>query len=249
MRARALEFRLRMVIMVAVLALGFTAPWIDAGGFGRRISLLEWLATELSRTGLLRFTAATEAVILLAIALAAAAALLRVWGTAYLGHGVVNHLEMKAGCVVAGGPYRYVRNPLYLGTFAMIASMAFIMPASGALLVLILIPLFLLRLILAEEAFLAGRLGEPYLAYLHSVPRLFPRLRTSLPPSPDRPHWGRALLAEINPIGVLLIMAVLSWRYDTALMLRAILISFGVSLVVRALLPPASPTPAAPPRP
>jgi hypothetical protein len=69
------------------------------------------------------------------------------------------------------------------------------------------------------------------------VPRLIPQLRTSLLRSAQTPHWGRAVLAEINPIGVFLITAVVSWRYDQALMLRAILISFGVSLVVRALMP------------
>jgi len=243
MRAGALEFRLRLLIIVAIIAIGFLAPWIDFLGIGRHISLLEWLATELSRTGLLRFTAATPAVVLIAIALAALGALLRVWGTAYLGHGVVNHLEMKAGLVMAGGPYRYVRNPLYLGTLFMIAAIAFVMPASGALFVLIALPLFLFRLILGEEAFLSIQLGNPYRAYLRSVPRLLPRLRSNLPATHEQPRWGRALIAEINPIGIFLIMAVLSWRYDNTLMLRAILICFGLSLVVRALLPAAA-TPA-----
>ena len=57
-------------------------------------------------------------------------ALLRVWGTAYLGTGTVNSLDMKAGSVVADGPYRYVRNPLYLGLWFMVAAMAFIMPVT-----------------------------------------------------------------------------------------------------------------------
>ena len=47
------------------------------------------------------------------------------------------------------------------------------------------------------------------------------------------------------PFGTLLAQSpnVLSWRYDNTLMLRAILICFGLSLVVRALLPAAA-TPA-----
>jgi hypothetical protein len=44
-------------------------------------------------------------------------------------------------------------------------------------------------------------------------------------------------LSEINPIGVFITIACLSWTYDNSLMLRAVLITFGVSLVVRALLP------------
>jgi protein-S-isoprenylcysteine O-methyltransferase Ste14 len=237
MRASATVFRLRMAIMVVVIFLGYWAPWIEAWGWGPRTPLLEWLALELSRTGLLRFTAATPVVIVVASLLAALAAALRVWGTAYLGPGTVNSGAMKAGAVQADGPYRYVRNPLYLGTWLMLASIAFLMPVTGALFAMVLVTVLLLYLIRGEEAFLAGQLGEPYQAYLRSVPRLFPRLRSSLPPAQGKPHWGRALLAEINPIGVFLILAVLSWSYDNLLLIRAIAVWFGVSLVVRALMP------------
>jgi hypothetical protein len=48
----------------------------------------------------------------------------------------------------------------------------------------------------------------------------------------------RAALAELTPIGVFIALAFLSWSYDSRLMGRAVLIFFGASLVVRALLPP-----------
>ena len=239
-RASAIEFRLRMAINAAIVVLGFWSPWIEAWGIGRRISLMEWLALEASRTGLLPFTAATPAVIVLAALLAAAGAVLRLWGTAYLGPGVVNNLEMKAGAVVAGGPYRHVRNPLYIGLWCMIAAISFAMPATGALCTMALLSVFLLRLILGEETYLAEQLGETYRAYLQAVPRLLPRVRTNLPAAGNSPHWGKALLAELNPIGVFLIVSVLSWRYDERLMIRAFLVSLGVSLVARAVLPEAS---------
>ena len=223
--------------MAALVALGFWAPWIEALGLGTRIPLLEWAALEVSRLGLFRFTVATPFVIACATALAALGAILRVWGTAWLGSAVVNHLDIQAGPVVACGPYRYVRNPLYLGTAFMIAAMSFAMPVSGALFTLVLITVFQLRLILGEEAFLITRLGEPYRQYLRAVPRLFPRLRTTLPHSKGHPRWGSALLAEANPIGVFLIFAVLSWRYENALLIKAFLISFGASLVLRAFAP------------
>jgi protein-S-isoprenylcysteine O-methyltransferase Ste14 len=111
------------------------------------------------------------------------------------------------------------------------------MPVTGALFVLVAVPFFLLRLILGEEAFLAGQLGEPYRAYLRAVPRLFPRLRTTLPSIPSKPHWLRAVLSEISPIGVFVTLAFLSWSYNNWLMVKAIIVSFGVSLVVRALMP------------
>jgi hypothetical protein len=41
----------------------------------------------------------------------------------------------------------------------------------------------------------------------------------------------------LNPIGVFITLAFLSWSYDNLLMVKAIIVSFGVSLIVRALLP------------
>jgi protein-S-isoprenylcysteine O-methyltransferase Ste14 len=215
------------------------------GGFMGRIALLEWLALEISRMGLVSFTVATPMVIVLAALIAAKSAALRIWGTAYLGPGVVNNTQMKAGAVMAAGPYRHVRNPLYLGSWGMVAALCFLMPPSGALLTMAVLTVFLLRLILAEEAFLAGQIGQPYLDYMRAVPRLFPQIRTNLPPSDQRPHWLRAAVAEINPIGVFLVFAVLSWGYNNHLMIQGILVSFGVSLIVRALLPrgPGEPAP------
>lgn len=237
MKTSAVLFRYRMVINLAIVVLGFWAPWIQFWGIGTRISLLEWLALELSRTGLLSFTIATPVVILSGALIAFIGAVLRVWGSAWLGHGVVIHTQMQAGSLVADGPYRYMRNPLYLGIACMFAALALIMPASGALFVLVAVPLFHFSLILAEEAFLTARFGEPYQIYLRSVPRLIPRLRTHVTPSGNKPHWLQGLLSEITPIGVLFTIAVLSWTYDTRLMDRAVAVSFGVSLVVRAFMP------------
>jgi protein-S-isoprenylcysteine O-methyltransferase Ste14 len=235
MKASAIEFRLRVAIMTVVITLGFWAPWIEAWGLGERIPLIEWLALGLSRLGLVSFTVATPVVIVLGALIAAIGAILRVWGTAYLGSATVQHGQMLAAAVMADGPYRYVRNPLYLGSWFMLAAMAFIMPVTGAFFVMIVVTVFLLRLILGEEVFLTGKLGEPYRAYLRAVPRLFPRLRTTLPSTGSKPNWLHGVIAELNPIGVLVTLAVFSWSYNNWLMVKAIIVSFGISLVVRAL--------------
>ncbi|HTX74972.1 MAG TPA: isoprenylcysteine carboxylmethyltransferase family protein [Terracidiphilus sp.] len=234
MRASALEFRLRMVINTAIILLGFWAPWVEATS---RRSLLEWLPLELGRMGWVSFTAAVPAVIILASVFSALSVLLRVWGTAYLGPATVQSLSMKAGAVVADGPYRTVRNPLYLGLWFMVVALAFLMPPTGALCAFALITFFLVRLTLGEEAFLAERLGEPYQAYLYSVPRFLPRLRSNLPSSGASPQWIRAVLAELTPIGIFIALALVSWTYNGSRMVQVILVSFGASLVVRALMP------------
>jgi len=244
MRASAIEFRLRMLIQVVIVVLGFWAPWIQAFDLGRRVSLLEWLALELSRAGVLRFTLSAPIVIVLGALVAGLGAVLRVWGTAYLGYSTVHHGQMQAGALMADGPYRYLRNPLYLGGWCMMAAISLIMPPTGALFTMTLVTLFYLRLILGEEAFLVECLGEPYRQYLRAVPRLIPRLPSRLAPAGNKPHWLIALLTEINPIGIFVTLAFLSWEYDSELMLKAILISFGLSLVARALAPRASVNPA-----
>jgi protein-S-isoprenylcysteine O-methyltransferase Ste14 len=225
-----------MIILAAIICTGIWAPWVQFWNIGTRISLLEWLPLELSRLGILSFTAATAAVIVAGSVIAAMGALFRIWGSAWLGHGIVIGAQMQAGSLMADGPYRYVRNPLYLGMMFMIAALALLMPASGALFVFVAVPLFVLCLILGEETFLAAQIGEPYRAYLRAVPRLLPRLRTTLTPTGNKPHWLQAVLSEITPIGVFVTIAFLSWTYDNRLMLRAVLISFGLSLVGRAFL-------------
>jgi protein-S-isoprenylcysteine O-methyltransferase Ste14 len=237
MGASAIEFRLRMLILATIIAIGFWSPWIETWDLGKRISLLEWLALTASRAELLRFTYATPVVIVVGTLLAAVGVIFRVWGSAYLGYGTVQHPDMQAGGVVADGPYRYVRNPLYVGLWFMMAAMAFVMPPTGALFAMALITFFLLRLIFGEEAFLKAQLGDSYRAYLHAVPRLVPRLRGVPPAAGHKPHWLMAIVSELNPIGVFITLAVISWWYDNELMLKSILVSFGISLLVRATLP------------
>jgi protein-S-isoprenylcysteine O-methyltransferase Ste14 len=240
MRASAIEFRLRMLINFIIIFIGFLAPWLGNGsalaGLGPHVALLEWLALRMSRSGLTSFTHAVPVVIAVAALCAAVGAVLRVWGTASLGSGTVHSLEMRAGAVVASGPYRYVRNPLYMGVWFMVAALAFLMPPSGALFAMVLISLFHLRLILGEEAFLARQIGEPYLAYKRAVPRLVPRLRGAPAAAGEKPQWLRALLTELTPIGVFVALTFFSWSYNNRLMVRVILIGFGLSLVMRALL-------------
>lgn len=236
MRASAIEFRLRMVIMIIIVFLGFWVPWLGSFDFPRRISTLEWLPLELSRMGLISFAVATPIVIVLGALVALAGAVLRVWGTAYLGYTTVHHGDMQAGAVMADGPYRYMRNPLYVGGWCMMLAISLLMPPSGALFSMVLLSIFFLRLILGEEAFLGKQLGEPYQEYLSSVPRLIPHLRLALPPAGNKPHWLTAILTEVMPIGMFITMGVLAWFYDQQLMLDGLFWSFLASLFARGMM-------------
>jgi protein-S-isoprenylcysteine O-methyltransferase Ste14 len=237
MSATQIEFKLRLLIITAIICIGFWAPWHQIFGFSEPHSLMIWIAYQLTHYAGLNFATTTTIAIIFGTVMAFKGAWLRVWGTTYLGSATVNSTLMQSGSLLADGPYRYVRYPLYWGTWCTMGTVSLLMSPTGALWTMILLSVFQLRLIFGEEVFLAGKLGEPYKNYLTSVPRLWPQLFHPLKPSGRKPDWLRALLAELFPVGVFVSFATLSWQYDHSLMIRAVIVSFGVSLIVRALLP------------
>jgi protein-S-isoprenylcysteine O-methyltransferase Ste14 len=236
-KATRFEFRYRLTIGFFIYLLGFWAPWIRYGPFaGRSTSTWLELSGALASTHVLPLQYATLIVTILAIMLAALGAAFRVWGTAYLGAGMVTSGAMHARGVVAAGPYRYVRNPLYFGSFVFSLAVSILMPPSGAIFFVVAIFLQILRLILGEEAFLVVQQGEPYLAYKSSVPRLIPSITRRIPASFAKPAWLQAILSEVYPVGMTLCFVVLAWRYNALLLTQAVVICFGISLVIRAFI-------------
>ncbi len=240
MKASATEFRLRYWVHLAIYVLGFVAPWnyvlhLDATGFAGRAVWLP-LAFSLERTGVLSLARATDALLVMGILFALAGAMLRTWGAAYLSSAIVKDGAMHGGAIVADGPYRHLRNPLYLGTFLHTFALALLMPASGAVFTIVLIGIEQLRLIGGEEAFLAEKLGQPYLDYKARVPSVIPSLAARVPASGTRPMWAMAFLGEIYMWGVAIAFASVGWRYNAVLVTQGVVIAFGVSLVARAFI-------------
>jgi protein-S-isoprenylcysteine O-methyltransferase Ste14 len=237
MKATALEFRFRLWIFTLIYTLGFVAPWdfaLHLDGAGPNAHVWGRLAATLSKGGALSIGAAFNLVLVAGILCALAGAWLRTWGSAYLGGHVMRDARMHGDAMVADGPYRHVRNPLYLGNWLLTLALALLMPTSGAIFTIALIVAFQIRLILAEESFLRAKLGDAYAAYCAQVPRLLPALRPRVAPSGARPHWGQAVLAEIFMWGVTASFATVGWQYNAVLLTQCVLVSLGVSLVVRA---------------
>ena len=237
MRATSFEFRFRLAIGALIYVLGFMLPWLVYRGGGPRVTTT-WLefSGALARTGLLAMQSAIVAVTWLAIALALMGAALRVWGTAYIGTGIMTSGKMHAGTVLAGGPYRYVRNPLYLGSFLVACAVAILMAPVGAVVFLALLFVQILRLILGEEAYLTAQQGDVYVAYKTRVPRIIPSVMPRVPASDAHPRWLHAIIAEIYPVGMAFCFAALAWRYNAELLIRAVIVCFGLSLVATAFL-------------
>ena len=243
---------MRYLLHGIIYALGFSAPWnyalhLDPAGPNAHVWGL--LAINLSKVGMGNISTAFNVLLAVGIVFAFAGAGLRTWGSAYLGNDVVQdggmHVPMSptpfAGAarteVLTVGPFRYLRNPLYLGTFLHTFALALLMPRSGAIFAIVAIGILQMRLILAEEAFLSVKIGEPYRAYCALVPRVLPRLRGSVASSGEQPRWGQAFLGEAYMWIVALSLAIGGWRYNASLLIQCVLVAFGVSLVLKAFTP------------
>jgi protein-S-isoprenylcysteine O-methyltransferase Ste14 len=238
MRASALGFRLRFWIVMLIYVLGFLAPWdaaLPLDGSGPNAHVWGRLAVALSKGGVVPIGAAFDAVLGVGILCAGTGAWLRTWGSAYLGADVMRDSNLRGERMVADGPYRYMRNPLYLGAWVHTLALALLMPTSGAIFTIVFLILFQLRLILGEEGYLQEKLGEAYTVYCARVPRLLPALRPRVASSGAKPRWAQAALAEIFMWGMTASFATLGWQYNALLLERCVLVWLGVSMVVRAV--------------
>lgn len=234
MKATPFEFRHRVAIIALIFTLGFAIPWYlfnDAAGSRT------WLAIPALMTRTLRLDLSGSTVFVTVIALIAGVAgtVLRVWGTAHLGAAAMTSTTMVAGQVVASGPYRHLRNPLYVGTWLVTVPIALLMPLAGAVFTFAALSVFLFRIIGGEESHLFEKLGESYNAYRTRVPRLLPAVFPAVSPAIVRPRWMRTIVAESFAIGFTGCFALLAWRYNAQLLTRCLLVSFGVSLIAQAL--------------
>jgi protein-S-isoprenylcysteine O-methyltransferase Ste14 len=77
---------------------------------------------------------------------------------------------------VAVGPYKFVRNPMYVGGFVMLMGFGLYQPSLAILFFAVVIfVLFHLYVVFIEEPGLETRFGESYFAYTESVNRWIPK--------------------------------------------------------------------------
>jgi len=234
MKATALEYRFRFIVHAVIFTLGFWAPWCEPLGWTR---LRTWLVLSswLSRTGWLSFVGATNAVLIAAIVFVALGAWLRVWGASYVGVSVVQSPAMHGETMLADGPYRRTRNPLYLGTLLHTIGLSILMPPSGAIFCIVLVWLLQIRLALAEEPFLTQRFGESFVEYRKEVPRFVPSITPKVPAAGKHAQWLHGIVGEIYVVGVVITFVVFGWDFNATTMIRGVLISLGAWFIVKAL--------------
>lgn len=233
-------FRFRRVALIMIFVVAFWAPWERFGGAHPGSTWL-WLSGTLEALGFFPIAISTIVVIAAATLALLLSALVRTWATSYLGSDVVFDKDLHAERVVADGPYRYVRNPLYLGTWLLTAALSILMPPGGALFAMVSVTLLILAWVFAEERNLTIEQGNAYTAYLKKVPRFFPAIFPRVPAGPARPNWLQGFLGEIHLWGMTITYLIFAHRYDVTILEQGALIAVGITYLVRAIWRPAIP--------
>jgi protein-S-isoprenylcysteine O-methyltransferase Ste14 len=211
MKATNWEFTNRATVFGLIFGLAFPLYTLDHQN--STVALANWLGARLQMNPdfLARLSFAFAAFLLVV------AALIRTWASSYLQASVVYASEVKSESLVADGPYRRVRNPLYFANVLMIIAMGALMSRLGFLVAVIAMVVFCYRLILREEAELQASQGQPYLAYCRAVPRLWPSLLPRVASAGRQARWTEGIKAE-------------SWYWGLAAALIAYAITLNLKL-------------------
>ncbi len=218
MRATKFEFEQRFWIIGIIFGLGFSLAWLDHTNFA--VGLLHFFSPSLdpdSPRGNIWLRLIFGAGALLVFL----AASLRTWATAYLRTEIVHDASLHSDAIVADGPYRYVRNPLYLANLPVAAGVGFMASRLGWLFMVLGMWFFVYRLILREEDGLLREHGELYLSYFKAVPRFWPSVTPRVPSRGSQPRWGQAFAGES-----------LIWLFGVAVLCFALTLNFELSGIV-----------------
>lgn len=196
MRASEIEFRARFWFIGGIFWLGFFCYSFDKQNAGIALAQLLWRHTiDLNSPS--SYARPLHIVFAFAAFLCILCALIRTWAAAYLRSAVVHDHALHSEKLVADGPFRRVRNPLYLGGVLLAAGFGFLAARTGWFVMTFGLLLFYYRLIFREEAALTASQGESFRAYCSAVPRFFPALLPRVPSSGAKPRWGQAFAGEM----------------------------------------------------
>ena len=131
MRATSFEFRHRFWFIILTYFACFMCYRFDH--LNATDALARWmLRVRDPELASLAARHAIQAMFVLSALLVAAAAGIRTWAGAYLRAEVVFDTKVHSDRLVAEGPYRHVRNPLYLGNMLLALGIAMLASRTGA---------------------------------------------------------------------------------------------------------------------
>lgn len=200
MPASDFEFRHRTWFIFGIFLVGLACYWFDPQNSG------EVLAGALrSHVWFLQqhnLQSSVRAVFLIASVVVTTGAMIRTWGAAYLHADVVHDPSLRSERLVADGPFRYTRNPIYFGSLIAVFGAGLLFSRAGWILQTIIAMVFCYRLIFREERELFRTQGQGFAAYCRAVPRLLPSLRPRVAASGARPNWRKTFVGQTPWWGV-----------------------------------------------
>ncbi len=189
------EFKQRFWFIGAIIFAGFFTYQFD------HINFAAALARKILGPGVAidspQFDRCQLAIIAAGAAIVALGALVRSWAESYLHSSIVHDANLHSDQLVAEGPYRHLRNPLYLGSDLLAVGLGTLASRLGFVFMVVGMFLFTYRLILREEAGLLATQGESYRRYCNAVPRLWPSLRPRIPSGGAQPNWRDGFSGEL----------------------------------------------------
>jgi protein-S-isoprenylcysteine O-methyltransferase Ste14 len=212
MQATDFEFRHRFWLIAGVFAAGFFCYNLDHHNLALALARGSRVGVHLVLGG--------GALI---IALAAA---LRTWASAYLRIEVVKDTALHSDRLVADGPYRHLRNPLYVGTFLLALGFGLMASRLGFVVMTVGMAIIVTRLVGREEAALERSQGAAYAAYRARVPAFWPSLRPRVPAGSLAPRWGQAFAGELMMWAFAAGAAVFAVTFDQRLLYAFLVLGF-----------------------
>jgi hypothetical protein len=190
-RASPWWYRRRGTLLGVIYGAGFLVGYLTFGGPAREPAYVVWgerLAGDAGAIGLLWA----------AFACALLAWLLRASGTAYLRRDVVFAADVQRDRLIVAGPFRYMRNPLYVGNLFLALAIALLAPPLGFAIILAGNVLWAVFVAGEEGRELANHYGDAYAAFCAAVPPFVPRLTPASVAGSVAvaPAWRPALLGE-----------------------------------------------------
>lgn len=180
--------------------------------YNRTLGRLRLLAVYALVAVLLTFSRPTPSSVSVGATLAALGEAVRFWAAGYL---------LKTAELVTAGPYRFTRNPLYLGRLLIFTGICLMarLPYAGNLVVMaagwgVFFGYYLRRKERVEPARLLEVHGEAYDRYFRAVPALFPTFRPY--PHAEPIGWSSDRILRNREhfmvLGLLVITLLLLWK-------------------------------------
>lgn len=224
--ATVFEFKYRDIIIRTIYLVSFLCYVFDPKMTGSLLG--EWFSSQF---GILPETTWKHAVLFLGVALVVLAVSIRTWATAYLRYDVMRNPQICTDRLIAGGPFGYLRNPLYFGNLLMVAGVGFMLSRTGMVVLVIGSLILIQRLVRREESELALTHGESFHQYCSAVPRWVPSLKPRMAAAGYTPSFKNGVIGELLLWIIAFALVVYAATFDLKL--------FGITFVC-AFIPGAS---------